>query len=84
MIQKTSLEAYRILEPQLGFHQETVYTMIEQNPNCCNHDLSSLIGWEINRVTPRVKELRDKGLIICSGHKMDLSTNRRVMKWRTI
>lgn len=84
MIQPTSLEAYEVIKPTLGYRQTYVYEHIQQHPDCCNHDIAHGIGLEINCITPRVKELRDKGLIICSGHKIDLSTNRRVMTWRAI
>jgi len=84
MIQKTSLEAYQVLIPDLGNQQETVYNTITEHPDSCNHELAKLLGWEINRVTPRVKELRDKGLVVCTHTKIDNSTNRSVMCWKTV
>lgn len=84
MIQNTSLEAYRVLEPDLGFLQKTVYEAIQSNPGFSNHNLAFHLGWEINRVTPRVKELRDKGLVVCIGMKKDEVTNRNVMVWKVV
>ena len=81
MIQETSLEAYEILQPDLGELQEEVYNAIIDNPGVSNHELAQHLGWEINRVTPRVKELRDKGIVIYSHNKQDEETNRKVMCW---
>ena len=84
MIQETSLEAYKVLTPELGNLQETVYNTIIDHPGMSNHDIARYLNWEINRVTPRVKELRDKGLVILSHHKEDSITERRVICWKTI
>lgn len=84
MIQETSLEAYHILTPELGNLQETVYNTIIEHQGMSNHDIARYLNWEINRVTPRVKELRDKGLVWFSHYKTDGITNRRVICWKTI
>jgi transcription initiation factor IIE alpha subunit len=84
MIQSTSLEAYHILEPNLGEKQQTVYDTILRHPESSNYELSQILNWRINSITPRVKELRDKGLVLCCGHKKDVSTGMNVMIWRTI
>ena len=84
VIQKTSLEAYEVLQPRLGYLQKTVYNAIQDIPDMCNHDIAYYLRLEINRVTPRVKELRDKGLVVCSGHKKDESTNKNVMIWKVV
>ena len=84
MIQETSLEAYQVLIPELGELQETVYNTIIEHPGMSNHDIARYLQWEINRVTPRVKELRDKGLVWFSHYKEDSLTSRRVMCWKTI
>ena len=84
MIQETSLEAYKILEPELGNLQQIVYNTIADHPGMSNHDIARYLQWEINRATPRVKELRDKGIVFCSHYKTDLNTKRRVMCWKTI
>ncbi len=73
-MQVTSLVAYLQLQPKLGARQTQVYCMIQRfsdrNKVCgvwadavTNMELSELLGWSINRVTPRVKELREQGLV---------------------
>jgi len=51
-----------------------------------NHDISRFLGgdekgWGINCVTPRVNELRDKGMVQLHGTKVDRITKREVMTW---
>ena len=81
MIQRTSLEAYDSIKPELGNMQQEVYKTIEQYPSISNHEISSIIKKPINSITPRVKELRDLNLVYCVGTKKDRITNRNVMCW---
>ena len=83
MIQQTSIEAYKSIQPHLGQRQEIIYDTIQQHPNVSNHDLSRILGLEINTITPRVKELRDFGLIRYSMIKEDRITGKAVMCWTT-
>jgi hypothetical protein len=47
-----------------------------------NRQVSLLLGWPINRVTGRMKELRGMGLVEDAGHTYDIQTNRMVHVWR--
>lgn len=49
--------------------RETVYRRIAMNPGVNNTDISVMLGWTINRVTPRVRELLDQGRIEVVGYK---------------
>ena len=82
MIQQTSVEAYKSILPELGLMQQTVYDAIIEHPGMSNHDISRYLHIEINKITPRVKELRDYGLVSFSHYKKDAITNRRVMCWK--
>jgi len=82
-VQPTSLEAYTEMLFELGERQQTILETIKQYPNVSNHDLARILQWEINTVTPRVKELRDMGYVMENGDKTDRLTGRRVMKWIT-
>ena len=82
MIQNTSLESFMQLLPELGELQETVYNCIKSHPGLCNREIGVLIGKPINCVTPRVKELRNMGLVVNIGIKFDEYTNRNVMIWK--
>jgi Mn-dependent DtxR family transcriptional regulator len=80
-VQPTSLEAYTDMLYQLGEKQETILEIIRTHPNVSNHDIARILKWEINRVTPRVYELRNMDLVLDNGLKIDRLTGRRVMKW---
>jgi len=75
MIQKTSLEAFEVLKPELNNLQCLIYNVLKIYPDVSNHDLSLKMHKDINCITPRVKELRDKGLVVCSGSKKDEFTH---------
>ena len=47
-----------------------------------NRMIAKKLGWDINRVTGRVKELRSKGLIKHAGDFEDKETNRTVNLWK--
>ena len=81
-IQETSLEAFESIRSDIGKMQELMLTTIYANPGMSNHDISRYLCLEINKVTPRVKEIRDMGLVYCSGTKRDRLTGRRVLCWR--
>ena len=81
MIQLTSLEAFMSVLPELGDRQKQVLDVIRKIPYVCNYEISVILGLPINSVTPRVKELRDLGLVVCLGTKLDKVSNRNVMIW---
>jgi DNA-binding MarR family transcriptional regulator len=47
-----------------------------------NRMIAKKLGWDINRVTGRVKELRSKGFIKHAGDFEDKETNRTVNLWK--
>ncbi|MHA1168685.1 MAG: hypothetical protein ACTSRU_12735 [Candidatus Hodarchaeales archaeon] len=63
-MQKTSLVAYfDEVVPTLGERHREVFKVFTDNPsmNFTNMELADELGWSINRVTPRVYELRGLG-----------------------
>ena len=87
MTQETSLEAYREVLPHLGMKQRIVYTEIykatRQGFNLTNMELAEWLQWSINRVTPRVYELRELGRVVLDEKRVCKVTGRRAMAWRT-
>lgn len=81
MIQETSLESWESIQPELGTMQNMVYNIIKVYPGVSNHDISNIMSKSINSVTPRVLELRQRGLVMFSHYKTDRATNKRVMCW---
>ena len=82
MIQKTSITAYNEIKPKLGQMQQIVLNVISGAPNISNLEIARSLGWPINSVTPRVKELRDMDLVEDAGLKRDPQTLRTVHGWK--
>lgn len=67
-ISKRQSEVLRVLKEELG--------------QATNRMIAKHLDWDINRVTGRISELREKGLVIPSGSFYDAVTNRTVNMWR--
>lgn len=72
--------AYHSLE--LGKRQAEVLAVIRDRPGVSNADISLLLNIPINRVTGRVKELRDMDKVIHAGNKPDAATGKTVSVWK--
>jgi len=81
MIQETSIESYYDMLPHLNNMHNMFYNLLKVYPGCSNNDLSRISNHKINVVTPRVNELRKRGLVKFSHYKTDRITKRRVMCW---
>lgn len=82
MNQETSLLAYLGIKPDLGEKQLLVYNMLKDLGSANNMILSRKLGWSINRVTPRVAELRERGLVIKDSYRVCPITKRFTIFWR--
>jgi DNA-binding MarR family transcriptional regulator len=83
MRQETSRLAYRSIEDELGERQMQVLGVVSVLHVACNLDIADQLNLPINSVTPRVKELREKGLIVEHSRAICPQTNRLVMYWTT-
>ena len=83
-MQDTSLSAYGEAKEKMGAHQSQVHYIIRQKGDISNLDIARLLNWPINSVTPRVKELRDKGLVEEAYRDIHPETGRRVIYWRAV
>ena len=83
-MQATSLEAYEEVVKTLGKRQYAVYTTIKHNStSLTNSEIADALGWSINRVTPRVFELRKQGLVCEDRRRYCDITGRTVIAWRS-
>ncbi len=80
----TSLLAYCDIKPTLGVRQKEILDIIQHLDSCTNSEITRYSGIEINRVTPRVFELRDKGLVILDCKRECKVTGRLAMSWRSV
>jgi hypothetical protein len=84
-MQQTSLQAYfQEIIPIIGQRQQAVLEALKTLGNASNMMIASQLGWSINRVTPRVNELRKTSppLVISSGVNPCKVTGRKVNYWR--
>jgi len=80
-ITQTSLLAYAEAQQNPGNKQLGVYEMIRHYGPMCNQWIASRLNWPINTVTPRVQELRKKGLVKKDHVGRDPHTGRLVIYW---
>ena len=66
-MQDTSLQAYYGIVDKLPAKRKAVFEIIRISGPLCNESIALRLGWAINRVTGRVKELRDAGLVEDAG-----------------
>jgi len=86
-VQSTSLEAYftKVL-PNIGRAQAEVYAILEDATqkgfNMTNMELAVVLKWSINRVTPRVLELRELGLVVKVCKRKCGVTENNAFAWK--
>lgn len=79
----TSLSAYYDrVKPTLANRQKVVFDMLRSKANWTNSELAQTLEWPINTLTPRVNELRKKGLVEESGKRVCKITGLTVHSWR--
>ncbi len=80
-----SIDSYEKLAKDNGLSRRQVQvlqTLKNELGMGSNRMIARKLGWDINRVTGRVKELRSKGLIKYAGDFEDKETNRTVNLWK--
>lgn len=80
-VTQTSLLAYRSLD-RIGHKQKLCYKQIERAGVLCNQEIAFLLQWPINTITPRIKELRELGLVEEAYKDIYPLTNRTVTYWK--
>lgn len=86
MTQETSMKAYKEMMEKRKSRKEKVEDKIreiEEEKAPTNMEIAKGLGWSINRVTPRVLELRKEGRIEQEGTRKCEETGREAMTWRT-
>ncbi len=85
MINKQSIASYRALlgDNTLTKRQlEVLICLKNELGEATNRMLAKKLNWDINRVTGRVTELREKGFIVHAGDHYDQETERTVNLWK--
>ena len=83
-VSATSRQSYKQLieSKTIGRKQAKVYKTIKSLGQATNRMVANDLGWDINRVTGRVTELVNLGLVTDSGTYKDRETNRTVTLWK--
>lgn len=66
-VANTSREAYQSIKKKLGRNQSIVYRTLKAKSRASREQLADMLGWPINEVTPRVRELIDYGMVSTDG-----------------
>ena len=82
MVTETSILAYVEVLQNLGARQLLVLKAIDKLSSCNNLMISKYLNLPINSVTPRVNELRKKGLIVKDTIRKCPYTKRMTQFWR--
>ena len=82
MIQSTSQEAYDKIVAELGNRQYQVYKALLSIEPACNKEIAKKLDLPINEVTPRIKELRYKG-VVEEAYKAEYDGHKAI-HWQTI
>jgi hypothetical protein len=82
MIQDTSLFAHTIATHNLGRKQKEVFDCLRHFPDATNAELSARMGWPVDRIKPRVLELRKMGLILDAGKRRCKVTGGTAHAWK--
>lgn len=62
-VNSLSIAAYSKIHDSLGKRQKIVYGVIQKHGPVTNLQISEILGWPINCVTGRTKELRDRKVV---------------------
>ena len=80
MIQSTSQEAYDKIVNDLGKRQYEVFNQLKLIEPACNKAIAIAMDIPINEITPRINELRYKG-VVEQAFKADYN-GRKVIFWK--
>lgn len=83
-MQTTSLQAYDKIQPHINNNQEQILNLFYENPytDFTNMEIAYNLKWSINRITPRVLELRKLGLLTESRKRPCTVTKNNAIAWR--
>jgi hypothetical protein len=78
----TSLHAYALATQNLGKKQKEVLDTLRFFPDATNAEIAARLRWSINRVTPRMGELRTQGLVLEAGKRTCKVTGGTAHAWK--
>ena len=85
MVNQKSIDSYNelIADGIISARQHQVLKCLkEELGQATNRMIAKSLGWDINRVTGRITELRNKNLVEYAGDYYDQDTERTVNLWK--
>ena len=85
MVNQKSIDSYNelIADGTISARQHQVLKCLkEELGQATNRMIAKSLGWDINRVTGRITELRNKNLVEYAGDYYDQDTERTVNLWK--
>jgi len=82
MIQDTSLWAYQLATKDLGAKQKEVLDALRLFPDATNAEIAAHLKWPVNRITPRMLELRIMELVLEAGRRRCKVTGSMAHAWK--
>jgi hypothetical protein len=80
-MEQTSLDAWNDIQKDLGEKQMEVFNLFKENETLYDQKICDILGWQINRVTPRRLELQEMGLIRKRGTTISKFTGKTVNEY---
>jgi hypothetical protein len=81
MIKDSSHFAHKMATQNLGKKQKEVLDALRFFPDATNMEIAAHLKWPINRVTPRMRELRKQDLVLQAGRRTCKVTGGRAQAW---
>jgi hypothetical protein len=82
-VQDTSREAYvNTVLPTISDRQRFAYYELSKVSDYTNSELAARLGWAINRLVPRIHELRELGLVVESKRRECRVTGFQAIAWK--
>jgi len=78
----TSLWAYNLATQNLGKKQKEVLDALRFFPDATNAEIAAHMGFSVNRITPRILELRQQGLVLDAGRRRCKITGGMSHAWK--
>jgi DNA-binding MarR family transcriptional regulator len=81
-VRQTQVASFKELQDVISNRQQSVYEALKSLGPSTNRSIAKHLGWDINRVTGRVNELVNLGMVNTNKTILDQETNRTVTLWK--
>jgi predicted transcriptional regulator len=73
---------YGVATRNLGAKRKQVLDALRFFPHATNAEIAARLGWPVNRITPRMLELRKMGLVLQSERRNCKATGGTAWAWK--